>query len=60
VRHEARERASNGPGDSIEVANIVSKSGVPGSRYGSVVLIKITETALDELHGVVRQKAHYS
>ena len=58
MRHGARDGPSNGPGNSIEVANIVSKSGVPESRYRSVVLIKVTKTALDELPRVRRQNAH--
>lgn len=42
VRHDAIERASNGPGDSTEAVEMLSKSGVPGSRYGLVVLINVT------------------
>jgi hypothetical protein len=42
VRHEGNERFSNGPGDSIEAVDNESKSGVPGSRYGLVVLMKVT------------------
>jgi hypothetical protein len=41
VRHEGRERASNGPGESVEAVDIVSKSGVPGSKYGLVVLMNV-------------------
>jgi hypothetical protein len=52
VRHEGKERVSNGPGDSIEAVDIVSKSGVPGSRYGLVVLMKVTWTVLAKLHGL--------
>jgi hypothetical protein len=43
VRHVARGQGSKGAGESIELADIVSKSGVHGSRYGFVVLIKVTE-----------------
>lgn len=42
VRHEPRERASKGPGDSMEAVDMLSKSGVPGSRYGLVVLMNVT------------------
>jgi hypothetical protein len=42
VRHEGKERVSNGPGESIEAVDMVSNSGVPGSRYGFVVLMKVT------------------
>ena len=52
MRHEGRERASNGPGESMEAVDIVSKSGVPGSRYGLVVLMKVTGKVLAELHGL--------
>jgi hypothetical protein len=46
VRHEASERASKGPGESIDIVDMVSKSGVPGSRYGLVVLMKVTRHGL--------------
>jgi hypothetical protein len=51
VRHEHNERCSKSPGESIEVVDIVSKSGVPGSRYGFVVLMKVTRGCLREFHG---------
>lgn len=46
VRHEPNERASNGPGDSMEAVDMLSKSGVPGSRYGLVVLMNVTGVEL--------------
>jgi hypothetical protein len=52
VRHEGRERASKGPGESVEAVDIVSKSGVPGSKYGLVVLMNVTGKALAELQGL--------
>lgn len=42
VGHEVNDRGSKGAGESIEVADMVSKSGVQGSRYGLVVLMKVT------------------
>ena len=42
VRHEPNERASNGPGDSMEAVDMLSKSGVTGSRYRLVVLMNVT------------------
>ena len=44
VRHEDRERVSNGPDESIEAFNVVSISCVSRSRYGFVVLMKVTGT----------------
>jgi hypothetical protein len=46
VRHEHNERGSISAGESIEVVDMVSKSGVPGSRYGFVVLMKVTRRCL--------------
>ena len=42
VCHVASRRRSICGGESIEVGDKVSKSGVPGSRYGFVVLMKVT------------------
>ena len=42
VGHEVTDRCSKGAGESIEVADMVSHSGVSGSRYGFVVLINVT------------------
>ena len=42
VGHEVLERNSKGAGESIEEQDIVSKSGVRGSRYGFDVLMKET------------------
>jgi hypothetical protein len=41
-RHDASGRGSKGAGESMELADMVSKSGVQGSRYGFVVLMKVT------------------
>jgi hypothetical protein len=41
-RHDASGRGSKGAGESMELADMVSKSGVHGSRYGFVVLMKVT------------------
>lgn len=35
-------RGSKGPGESMDVTDMLSNSGVPGSRYGLVVLMKVT------------------
>jgi hypothetical protein len=43
VRHVGSGQGSKGAGESIELVDIVSKSGVHGSRYGFVVLMKVTE-----------------
>lgn len=56
MRHEGKERVSKGPGDSMEAVDIVSKSGVPGSRYGLVVLMKVTGKALAKLHGLCKTR----
>ena len=42
--HEVIQRGSKGAGESIEVADMVSRSGVRGSKYGFVVLRKVTDT----------------
>jgi hypothetical protein len=42
VRHVGRGRDSKGAGESMEPADMVSKSGVHGSRYGFVVFMKVT------------------
>ena len=42
VGHEVTDRVSKGAGESIEVADMVSNSGVSGSRYGFVVLMNVT------------------
>ena len=42
VRHAFNARGSNGPGESKEVTDMLSNSGVPGSRYGLVVLMNVT------------------
>lgn len=55
-----REPASDGPGDSVGVVNMVSKLSVLVPRYGLVVLTKMTEIALDQLRRVMRQGAHYT
>jgi hypothetical protein len=44
VRREVRERVSNGPDESVEASNVVSISCVSRSRYGFVVLMKVTGT----------------
>jgi hypothetical protein len=46
VRHELNKRGSKSADESIEVVEMVSKSGVPGSRYGFVVLMKVTRGCL--------------
>jgi hypothetical protein len=51
VRHEHNGRSSKSPGESIEAVDIVSNSGVPGSRYGFVVLMKVTKGCLREFLG---------
>jgi hypothetical protein len=43
--HEGFERNSKGAGESIDEQDMVSKSGVSGSRYGFVVLMKETTKA---------------
>ena len=40
--HELIGREWKGAGESIEATDIVSSSGVAGSRYGFVVLMKVT------------------
>jgi hypothetical protein len=40
--HELMGRGWKGAGESMEATDIVSSSGVAGSRYGFVVLIKVT------------------
>jgi hypothetical protein len=42
VGHELIDRGWKGAGESIDVTDIVSRSGVTGSRYGFVVLMKVT------------------
>jgi hypothetical protein len=42
VGHEVTDRGSKGAAESIEATEMVSNSGVSGSRYGFVVLIKVT------------------
>jgi hypothetical protein len=49
VGHELDDRDWKGAGESMEATDIVSSSGVAGSRYGFVVLIKVTR-------GHVRQR----
>jgi hypothetical protein len=49
VRHELNNRGSDSPGESTEVVDMVSKSGVPGSRYGFVVLMKVTGECVREI-----------
>lgn len=46
VCHDASGRGSKGGGESMEMADMVSKSGVPGSRYGFVVFMKVTSGEL--------------
>jgi hypothetical protein len=40
--HELTGRGWKGAGESMEAIDIVSSSGVAGSRYGFVVLMKVT------------------
>jgi hypothetical protein len=40
--HELMGRGWKGAGESMEATDIVSSSGVAGSRYGFVVLMKVT------------------
>jgi hypothetical protein len=54
VRHVAAGQGSKGAGESMELADIVSKSGVQGSKYGFVVLMKVTETGKPRINGVPR------
>lgn len=42
VCQELIDRDWNGAGESIDVTDMVSRSGVTGSRYGFVVLMKVT------------------
>lgn len=49
IGHEPIDRGWKGAGESIDPTDMVSKSGVAGSRYGFVVLIKVTV-------GFVRQR----
>lgn len=58
MRHEAREWTLDGPGDFDEITTMVSKPGVPVSRYGWVIWIEVTEIALDTLHRVTRRNPH--
>lgn len=43
VGHELIDRGWKGAGESIDVTDMVSRSGVTGSRYGFVVLMKVTD-----------------
>jgi hypothetical protein len=49
VPPELNERGLNSPGESTEVVDMASKSGVPGSRYGFVVLMKVTGECVRDL-----------
>jgi len=42
VGHEVDERGSKGAGEFMEVTETLSNSGVGGSKYGFVVLMKVT------------------
>lgn len=42
VGHMLMDRGWKGAGESIDVTDMVSRSGVTGSRYGFVVLMKVT------------------
>ena len=42
VGHELIDRGWSGAGESIDATDMASRSGVAGSRYGFVVLMKVT------------------
>lgn len=42
VGHELADRGWKGAGESIDATDMASRSGVAGSRYGFVVLMKVT------------------
>ena len=54
--HELTDRGWKGAGESIDVVDIVSKSGVTGSRYGFVVLMNVTVDGVKWGRGLLQWK----
>mgnify|MGYP004502083407 CR=1 FL=1 len=55
VGHELNDRGWKGAGESIDATDMVSRSGVTGSRYGFVVLMNVTVESVREERAISRR-----